>query len=178
VRRLLGWSTVSQAGYLLVPVAVVGRSPLAEVSLLFYLGAYAVTNVGAFAVTAALPEHRDLSDYRGLARQRPWLAGALLVCLLGLVGTPPTAVFVGKLTTATAAWDGNLGWLTAAVVLNSLLSLYYYLRWIVPAFAIGLDPARATARVVRTGTGPTVAAVAAAVASIVGGVATGWVWPT
>lgn len=177
-RRLLGWSTVSQAGYLLVPVAVAGRSPLAEASLLFYLGAYAVTNVGAFAVAAALPEHSDLSDYRGLARQRPWLAGALLVCLLGLVGTPPTAVFVGKLTTATAAWDGGLAWLAVAVVLNSLLSLYYYLRWIVPTFAIvprsGLD----LTGVVRTGgRGPVVAALVAAASSVVGGLATGWVWP-
>ncbi|GAA2025671.1 NADH-quinone oxidoreductase subunit N [Terrabacter terrae] len=178
VRRLLGWSTVSQAGYLLVPVAVAGRSPLAQSSLLFYLGAYAVTNVGAFAVAASLPEHRGLSDYRGLARQRPWLAGALLVCLLGLVGTPPTAVFVGKLTTATAAWDGDQWWLTAAVVLNSLLSLYYYLRWIVPTFAIVPRSGRDLAGVVRTGRGPVVAALVAGAASVVVGVATGWVWPT
>lgn len=178
VRRLLGWSTVSQAGYLLVPVAVAGRSPLAEPSLLFYLGAYAVTNVGAFAVAAALPERRGLSDYRGLARQRPWLAGALLVCLLGLVGTPPTAIFVGKLTTATAAWDGGLKWLALAVVLNSLISLYYYLRWIVPTVAVVPRSGRDLAGVVGTGRGPVVAALVAAASSVVGGVATGWVWPT
>ena len=134
-RRLLGWSTVSQVGYLLVPVAVVGGSDLAVPSLLLYLGAYAVTNLGAFAVVAALPDHRDLSGYRGLTRRRPWLAGALLVSLLGLVGTPPTAVFVGKLTTASAAWDGGLPWLAVAVVVNTVLSLVYYLRWLAPVFA-------------------------------------------
>lgn len=133
-RRLLGWSTVSQVGYLLVPVAVAGRSQLALPSLLFYLIGYTLTNSAAFAVSTALPDRRDLNDYRGLARARPWLASALVVALLGLVGTPPTAVFVGKLTTATAAWDGGHPWLAAVVFVNSLVSLFYYLRWIVPVF--------------------------------------------
>ena len=134
-RRLLGWSTVAQVGFLLVPVAAAGRSDLALPSLLFYLTAYALTNVAAFAVTAALPQHRELAAYRGLARARPGLALALLVALLGLVGTPPLAVFIGKLTTATAAWDGGHGWLAAVVMLNSVLSLFYYLRWFGPVFA-------------------------------------------
>src|SRR5699024_3288051 len=69
-RRLLGWSTVAQVGFLLVPVAAAGRSGLALPSFLFYLAAYALANVAAFAVTAALPHHRELSDYRGLARSR------------------------------------------------------------------------------------------------------------
>lgn len=133
-RRLLGWSTVSQVGYLLVPVAVAGLTDLALPSLLLYLAAYAVTNLGAFAVVAALPQRRDLASYRGLAASRPWLAAALLVALLGLVGTPPLAVFAGKLTTATAAWDGGYAWLSVAVVLNTLASLFYYLRWIIPAY--------------------------------------------
>ncbi|MER7071920.1 NADH-quinone oxidoreductase subunit N [Terrabacter sp. NPDC000476] len=177
VRRLLGWSTVSQAGYLLVPVAVVGRSPLAEPSLLFYLGAYAVTNVGAFAVAAALPEHRGLTDYRGLARQRPWLAGSLVVCLLGLVGTPPTAVFIGKLTTATAAWEGGLPWLTGAVVLNSLLSLFYYLRWIVPVFGLGSSAGQPFVARTAYGRGARGAAVTVGLLSLLLGVGAGWLWP-
>ncbi|EWT04254.1 NADH-quinone oxidoreductase subunit N, partial [Intrasporangium chromatireducens Q5-1] len=101
-RRLLGWSTVSQLGYLLVPVVVAGRTDLALPAVLFYLGGYAATNLAAFAVTAALPGCRDLDSYTGLARRHPLLAGALVVALLGLVGTPPMAVFVGKLTAATA----------------------------------------------------------------------------
>ncbi len=133
-RRLLGWSTVSQVGYLLVPVVVAGRSDLAQPSLLFYLAAYTLTNLAAFAVTTALPERRELDTYRGLVQARPWLAGALVVALLGLVGTPPTAVFVGKLTTTTAAWEGGAAWLAVIVFVNTLISLFYYLRWIVPCF--------------------------------------------
>ena len=133
-RRLLGWSTVSQVGFLLVPVAVAGRSELALPSLLFYLAGYTVTNSAAFAVSTALPDRRHLDSYRGLAYARPGLAGALLVALLALVGTPPTAVFVGKLTTATAAWDGGQAWLAVVVFVNSLVSLFYYLRWIIPSF--------------------------------------------
>lgn len=134
-RRLLGWSTVSQVGFLLVPVAAATRSDLTQPSLLLYLAGYTVTNIAAFAVITALPERRNLADYRGLSRSRPWLAGALLVALLGLVGTPPAALFVGKFTTATAAWDAGMAWLTVAVFVNSLISLFYYLRWIIPAFS-------------------------------------------
>ena len=74
-----------------------------------------------------------MSGYAGLVRVRPGLAVALVVALLGLVGTPPTVVFVGKLTTATAGWDGGMPWLTVALLVNSLVSLFYYLRWIAPA---------------------------------------------
>ncbi|KPN45931.1 NADH-quinone oxidoreductase subunit N [Mycobacterium intracellulare] len=133
-RRLLGWSTVSQVGFLLVPIAVAGRTELALPSLLFYLVGYTLTNSAAFAVSTSLPERRHLDSYRGLVHARPWLAAALLVALLGLVGTPPTAVFVGKLTTATAAWDGGQAWLAITVFVNSLISLFYYLRWIIPSF--------------------------------------------
>ena len=136
-RRLLGWSTVSQAGYLLLPVAVAGASDLASSSLLLYLAAYAVTNVTAFAVIAAVPGLTVLSDYRGLARRHPWLAGALAISLLSLVGTPPTAVFIGKLTTFTAAWDGGFAWLVAIAAVNTIASLFYYLRWLAPVFATG-----------------------------------------
>lgn len=133
-RRLLGWSTISQVGFLMVPIVVAGRTGLALPSLLFYLAGYTLTNSAAFAVSTALPDRRRLDSYRGLAYVRPWLAGALVVALLGLVGTPPTAVFVGKLTTATAAWDGGWAWLTVVVFVNSLISLFYYLRWIIPTF--------------------------------------------
>ncbi|WP_282072932.1 NADH-quinone oxidoreductase subunit N [Janibacter hoylei] len=174
-RRLLGWSTVAQVGFLLVPVAAAGRSDLALPSLLFYLAAYALTNVAAFAVTAALPERRDLTAYRGLVHERPGLALALLVALLGLVGTPPTAVFVGKLTTATAAWDGGHSWLALLVMLNSLLSLFYYLRWFGPVFA---RPTQESATRRRTGGDAWAAATAgvAATASLALGIVAGTLW--
>lgn len=174
-RRLLGWSTVSQVGFLLVPVVVAGRSELALPSLLFYLAGYTLTNSAAFAVTTALPGHRDLGSYRGLARARPWLAGALLVALLGLLGTPPTAVFVGKLTTATAAWDGGQAWLAVVVFVNSLVSLFYYLRWIIPCYR------RPTERAAEDVSGPknwsTATAVLASVLSVALGIFSGFVWP-
>jgi NADH-quinone oxidoreductase subunit N len=134
-RRLLGWSSVSQAGYLLMAVAVAGRSDLALPSLALYLAAYAVTNLGAFAVTAALPAADRLEHYRNLAAVRPALALSLLVLLLGLVGTPPTAVFVGKLTVFAAALDGGFGWLVVVAAVNTVASLFYYLRWVGPAFS-------------------------------------------
>ncbi|MFE3449946.1 NADH-quinone oxidoreductase subunit N [Nonomuraea sp. NPDC059194] len=133
VRRLLAYSTISQAGYLLLPVAVAGGTALAEPALLFYLAAYAVTNLGAFAVVVAVGGD-TVAAYAGLARGRPWLAASLVVCLLGLVGTPPTAVFAGKVLAMSAAWSGGMAWLAVLAVVNTVASLFYYLRWIVPLF--------------------------------------------
>ncbi|WP_406079097.1 NADH-quinone oxidoreductase subunit N [Micromonospora sp. NBC_00858] len=175
-RRLLGWSTVSQVGFVLVPVVVAGNSDLALPSLLVYLTAYTVTNIAAFAVTAALPDRRDLGDYQGLATQRPWLAAALVVALLGLVGTPPTGVFVGKLTTATAAWDGGHGWLAVVVFINTLLSLFYYLRWIVPTYRQPQRDASARGETRFRRQWSPITAVTAAALSLAAGLAGGVVW--
>ena len=133
-KRLLAYSTVSQVGYLLMAAAVAGRAGLALPGLLFYLAAYAVTNLGAFAVVTELPRARTLRDYAGLWRRRPGLAVSLIVCLLGFIGTPPTAVFVGKLALFTAAVDGGFAWLAVVAVINTVASVFYYLRWIVPVF--------------------------------------------
>lgn len=134
VKRLLAYSTISQVGYLLIAVAVATRSALAQQGLLFYLAAYAVTNLGAFAVVTQLPHAHDIGDYRGLVRRHPWLAAVLVVCLLGLVGTPPTAVFVGKLEVFAAAVEAGYVWLAAVALANTVASLFYYLRWLAPAF--------------------------------------------
>ncbi|MFI7057416.1 NADH-quinone oxidoreductase subunit N [Streptosporangium canum] len=139
VRRLLAYSTISQAGYLLLPVVAVGRSDLAAPALLFYLGAYAVTNLGAFAVVVATGRD-SLGGYTGLARRSPGLAASLAVCLFGLIGTPPTAVFVGKLLAFAAAWDAGQAWLAVVAAANTVASVFYYLRWVVPVFRPG-DPA-------------------------------------
>ncbi|MGI8537417.1 MAG: NADH-quinone oxidoreductase subunit N [Mycobacteriales bacterium] len=170
VRRLLGWSSVSQAGYLLMAVAVAGRAELALPSLSLYLAAYAVTNLGSFAVPAALPQATRIEHYRSLAAGRPWLALSLLVLLLGLVGTPPTGVFLGKLTVFGAAIDGGLGWLVVVAAVNTVASLFYYLRWIAPAFdrTGGAPAAPPAVRPIAA-----VSAVAAAVASVALGIAAG-----
>ncbi|MGH3757138.1 NADH-quinone oxidoreductase subunit N [Actinophytocola sp.] len=137
VRRLLAYSTISQVGYLLMAVAAAGQASLALPSLLLYLGAYAVTNLGAFAVVCTLPRAVTLDDYTGLRRHRPWRAVSLVVCLLGLVGTPPTGVFAGKLTIFTATADAGLGWLVVVAAVNTVASVFYYLRWIMPAMRDG-----------------------------------------
>ncbi|EGG44407.1 proton-translocating NADH-quinone oxidoreductase, chain N [Streptomyces griseoaurantiacus M045] len=134
VTRLLAYSTISQVGYLLMALAVATRTDLAQKSLIFYLAAYAATNLGAFAVVTELPHARTIDDYRGLARRHPALAAVLLICLLGLIGTPPTGVFLGKLEIFSAAIDGGYTWLAALAVANTVASLFYYLRWLAPLF--------------------------------------------
>jgi NADH-quinone oxidoreductase subunit N len=166
VRRLLAYSTISQAGYLLVPVAVAGRSDLAEPALLFYVAAYALTNLGAFAVVVAVGRDQ-LAGYAGLARRSPLLAVSLVVCLLGLVGTPPTAVFVGKLLMFGAALDGRYTWLAVVAAVNSVASVFYYLRWIVPMFGPETGERAHPAR------GAEVIAVGTAVATLALGIGSG-----
>lgn len=165
VKRLLAYSTISQVGYLLMPVAVAGRTDLDQRALLFYLAGYAITNLGAFAVVCARPEARNIADYRGLGRSHPALAAALIVCLLGLVGTPPTAVFLGKLQVFSAAFDGGYAWLTILAAINTVASLFYYLRWIAPTVSGRPD------RAVNPGSGAaTAVACLAAAASVALGV--------
>jgi NADH-quinone oxidoreductase subunit N len=176
VQRLLAYSTVSQVGYLLIAVAVAGRAELAQPALLFYVAAYAITNLGAFAVVAELPHARTLEDYRGLARAHPGLAAVLVVCLFGLIGTPPTAVFVGKLTVFTAAVDGGLAWLAVLAVVNTVASVFYYLRWIAPAFRRGDEAARSGA-LQPAGSWSAVTAYVAATVTVLLGVLGGIVLP-
>ncbi|NEE02046.1 NADH-quinone oxidoreductase subunit N [Phytoactinopolyspora halotolerans] len=134
VLRLLAYSSISQVGYVLMAVAVAARSDLADAGLAVYLAAYAVANVGAFAAAAVAPRARTISEWAASAARSRWLVLSLTVCLLSLVGTPPTGVFVGKLAVFTAAGDGGFGWLVVLAAVNTVASLFYYLRWIAPAF--------------------------------------------
>lgn len=132
VRRLLGWSSVSQAGYALMAVAVVGRTDQAVPALLVFLAAYAAAQMAAFGVVAELRGRTALDHYRGLAAARPLLAVALVVAFLSFVGVPPLAGFTGKLLLFAAAIDGGYAWLAGVAVANTVLSLFYYLRVIAP----------------------------------------------
>lgn len=176
VKRLLAYSTVSQVGYMLMAVAVAGRSDLALKSLLFYLAAYTATNLGAFAIVCELPHARTLDDYRGLARRHPGLAAVLVVCLLGLVGTPPSGVFFGKLEIFTATIDGGYAWLAGLAIVNTVASLFYYLRWIAPAFLQQPDEQRA-GTLAPAGRWSALAAYAAGAISLLLGPASGAVLP-
>jgi NADH-quinone oxidoreductase subunit N len=133
IRRLLGYSTIAQTGYLLLAVVAAPVSPLALPALVFYFAAYAAANVGAFAVVAATRRF-ELSENRGLISARPLLAVSMLVALLSLTGIPPTAGFVGKLAVFAAAFDAGYAWLVVVALVNSALSLYYYLRVLAPMF--------------------------------------------
>ncbi len=132
VVRLLAYSSIAQAGYLLLGVLAVGHSALALPSLILFGAAYAAMNMGAFAVVARVG--RTLEAFAGFGRTSPWGGIALVVCLLSLVGVPPLAGFAGKLLLFGAAIDAGYTWLAVVAILNSVLSLGVYLRLIVPMY--------------------------------------------
>lgn len=134
LRRLLGWSSVSQAGYALMAVVVVGRVEQAAPALIFFLAGYAVANTAAFSIVTELRGRTALDDYRGLGTTHPWLAAGLAISLLSLVGIPPLGGFVGKLTLFTTAIDGRYAWLAFVAGANTVVSLFYYLRVIGPMY--------------------------------------------
>ena len=137
IKRLLAYSTVAHAGYMLVGLAAAlrmggdGTAVSGLGSLLFYLGAYAVTNLTAFFVVMVVAnklDTREIDDYSGLSRRSPFLAGALAFALVSLIGIPPTGLFIGKIFLFTSAVQSGLAWLAIAGVVNSVISAYYYLR--------------------------------------------------
>jgi NADH-quinone oxidoreductase subunit N len=144
VKRMLAYSSIGHAGYLLVGVIsarVEAARSMALAGLLFYLAAYTATVIGAFAVVGAIEERSrggvepdrawDLSRFSGLARRRPALAFAMTVFLLSLAGVPPTAGFIGKLYLFKAAVGAQLYPLAIVGVVTSILGAFYYLRVIV-----------------------------------------------
>lgn len=134
VRRLLGWSAVSQTGYGLMAVVAVGRSGLALESLLYFLAAYALGNLAAFGVVVALRGLADRTSYAGLATRRPWLAFAMTISLLSFIGVPPLAGFAAKLTLFGATIDAGYGWLAIVAAINTVISIAYYVRVFVPMY--------------------------------------------
>lgn len=145
VRRLLGWSSVSQSGYALMAVTVVGLTDAALPALMLFLAAYAVANLTAFAVVVHLRGLTERAAWAGLATERPWPAIAFIAAVLSLVGIPPLAGFFGKLTLFLATLDGAYVWLAVAAVANTVVSLAYYLRVVAPmVFAAPPQAPRAT----------------------------------
>jgi NADH-quinone oxidoreductase subunit N len=131
VKRLLAYSSIAHMGYLLVAF-LAGRA-LAVVAVSFYLVAYFIMILGAFGVMSLLyvGDRRDadeLKDYRGLAWSHPWLAGVFSAMLLSLAGLPLTAGFIGKFLLLTAGVRASLWALVIILVLNSGISIFYYLR--------------------------------------------------
>jgi NADH-quinone oxidoreductase subunit N len=136
VKRLLGYSSIAHAGYILVGVAAGGSRGISAV--LFYLVAYALMNIGAFILVAHLSGAGErlvqIDDYAGLAFERPGVAACLTVLFLSLAGFPPTAGFLGKLYLFRAAMHSHLIGLTILALLNSVVSVYYYLHIVVTMY--------------------------------------------
>jgi NADH-quinone oxidoreductase subunit N len=130
VKRMLAYSSIAHAGYLLVALAAASR--LGSASFLFYLVVYTLMTMGSFAVVIAVgrrgEERLDLEAYSGLAWERPWLAVAMTIFLLSLAGFPFTGGFIGKVFILRAAVEKGLVLLAVVLVLASLLSYFYYLR--------------------------------------------------
>lgn len=134
--RLLAWSSVGQAGYLLVPIASAAYSTDAEKavgSTVAYALMYAAVNLGAFAVAALVARRSPLnriSDYRGLYASSPLSALLLGFFLLCLAGLPPGIIgLFAKVTVFSAAVDAGLGWLAVVMAVNVVIALFYYLQW-------------------------------------------------
>ena len=137
VRRLLGWSAVSQTGYGLMALVALGRSDLAIPALLFFLLAYVLGNLAAFGVVVALRGQSARSAYAGLGRTRPALYWILALSFLSFLGIPPLAGFTAKLALFGAAIDAGYGWLAVLAVANTVVSLFYYARVLGPGFFEG-----------------------------------------
>ncbi|MFF0416378.1 NADH-quinone oxidoreductase subunit N [Kitasatospora sp. NPDC004745] len=139
--RLLAWSSVGQAGYLLVPLAAAGYAPTGADPLgatAAYALIYGVVNLGAFGVVAAVGRRAGTSvdDFRGLFARRRWTALALAFFLLCLAGLPPGVIgLFGKVVVFRAAVDAGLGWLAVVMAANVVVALYYYLLWTARIFA-------------------------------------------
>src|SRR6266851_21131 len=143
IKRLLAYSSIAHAGYILVAFAAVtamargGRSEAAAAyaAVLFYLLSYALVKLGAFTIVSQLggtgEKNLSLDDYAGLSQRQPWVAAALSVYLLSLLGLPVTAGFFGKFYIFKAAVNSHLVWLAVLMAVNSVIGAYYYLRVIV-----------------------------------------------
>ena len=138
IKRMLGYSSIAQAGYLMVGLAAANR--VAEVDdpalfgptgLIFFLGCYALANLGAFIAIIAITNKTksdSIDDFAGMGSRAPLISLALTLCLISLTGVPPTAGFLAKFYLFNAAVHHDLVWLVILGVINSAISAYYYLR--------------------------------------------------
>lgn len=147
IKRMLAYSSIAHAGYIMIALIATGERGVSNV--LFYLLAYTVTNLGAFGAVIALSdstrERESVSDLAGAAKYHPLIAAALTICMLSLAGFPPFAGFVGKFLIFTGAVENGRAWLAVVAVLNSLVSVYFYLRPVVQMYMS--EPAAGWAKV-------------------------------
>jgi NADH-quinone oxidoreductase subunit N len=153
IKRMLAYSSIAHAGY--VMVAVAAHNQIGIAAAMFYLAAYALMNIGAFAVITHFSrqgeKYVEISDLAGLGWKQPVTAGLFSIFLLSLIGVPLTGGFFGKFYIFKAALDANLVWLAVLGLLNSAVAAYYYLRIIVVMYM--QEPGEATATVQPLGAG-------------------------
>jgi NADH-quinone oxidoreductase subunit N len=138
IKRMLAYSSIAHAGYIFMAVPAAAVPEVAGEAVrgaLFYLMAYAITNLGTWGVVLAMEKAEgsglEIDDYAGLGKRRPILALAMALFMLSFTGVPPTVGFIGKFYLFRAAIDANLIWLALVGVITSLISAYYYLRVVV-----------------------------------------------
>ena len=133
VKRMMAYSSIAQAGYILVGFVATLKGPSSNGSsaILFFILVYILTNLGAFAGIIALADAtggEKIEDFRGLAKRAPLLSAGTALCLLSLAGIPPMAGFVSKVYIFSAAWSEGLSWLVVIALINTIVSLVYYGR--------------------------------------------------
>jgi NADH-quinone oxidoreductase subunit N len=139
--RLLAWSSIAQSGYMLVPLGAAGKGNIADVlpATVAYVLAYAVMNLGAFAVVTLIGRRRpanNLDDYRGLGRTEPFIGFALAFALACLAGLPPGLLgLFAKVVVFQAPVEQGTGWLAVVMAVNVVVGLYYYLAWAASLYA-------------------------------------------
>ncbi len=136
IKRMLAYSSIAHAGYILIGVIAGNESTLP--AIMFYLIVYLFMNMGAFAIAGVVSgkgeEYVKIKYYAGLGKSQPLLAFAMTICMFALAGFPPTGGFMGKLLLFKAALGSGFLWLVIIGVLNSLVSVYYYLRVVVAMY--------------------------------------------
>jgi NADH-quinone oxidoreductase subunit N len=140
IKRMLAYSSIAHTGYLMMGLVALTTNPAnnAGTAILYYLVAYSLTNLGVFACISFLSKQGEklvnIEDYAGVAQKYPWIALAITVCMFSLIGLPPTAGFFGKYTLFTAVIEQGFAWLAIIGIVNSILSVYYYLRVVVTMY--------------------------------------------
>jgi NADH-quinone oxidoreductase subunit N len=173
LKRMLAYSSIANAGYLLVAIA--SRSEMGTAAAMFYLAAYSLMNIGAFAVVIHISgkgeRHLRIEDLAGLGRKQPVTAALLTIFLLSLIGVPLTGGFFGKFYIFYAALKANLIWLSVLGLLNSAVAAYYYLRLLVVMYMH--EPGEVTNSLEPLSPGLSAAMVLPAIGTVLLGVAPG-----
>ena len=170
IKRMLAYSSIANAGYMLV--AVTAHSDTGAAAVMFYLAAYALTNIGAFAIITYFARKGEryvsIDDFAGLAQRQPMMSAMMTIFLLSLIGVPLTGGFFGKFYIFKASLDAKLIWLTVLGLLNSAVAAYYYLYILVVMYM--KEPGESVEDLPPVGFGIKVAVYASAVGTLILGI--------